>query len=171
METNERQTENYNPQPNVSAQQQNYTPQPNVSAQQADLNPRTATNSSQTQTVNTQTETLSARRIVGVLFGAVEVILGLRLIFKLLGANSQNGFVKIIYGITQLFVGLFDGIFSKATAEGLESTAVFEPATLIAMIVIALIAVGVLKLMNTSAGSRVVRTNHSDNSEAGGQQR
>jgi hypothetical protein len=55
-------------------------------------------------------------------------------------------------------VGIFEGIFSRGTATGAETTAVFEPATLIVMVVIGLIAWGVLRLMTPHTGIRVERT-------------
>ena len=114
----------------------------------------------QTETRSVRTNSHIARRIVNVIFSAAEVILGLRLIMKLLGANAESAFVKTLYGITGFFVRLFEGIFSSVTIN--ESTgAVFEPATLIAMIIIALIALGISKLMSHNAGSSVVKTEYS----------
>ena len=109
----------------------------------------------QKETRSANSESNTARRIVGVVFGLIEIILAFRLIFKLLGADPQNGFVQFIYNITQFFVGIFEGIFAKA-ATG--SQAVFEPATLIAMIVVAIAAWLVLKLMSPSQNRRSERT-------------
>ena len=114
----------------------------------------------QTETHSAQAESHPARRIVSVLFGAVEIILAVRLILKLLGANAGNSIIKVLYGTTGFFVKLFEGIFSRVTINE-ASGAVFEPATLIAMVVIALIALGVLKLMTPRTGSRVVKTEYS----------
>ena len=58
-----------------------------------------------------------------------------------------------IYAFTQPLVGVFEGIFSSATINGAETTLVFEPATLIAMVVIALIAWVVLKLITPRSGT------------------
>jgi len=88
------------------------------------------------------------KRIVGVVFGLIEVILAFRLVFRLLGANQTNGFVRFIFNITQFFVGFFAGIFSKVTTSVAETKVVFEPETLIAIVVVALVAWGVLKLMS-----------------------
>ena len=73
--------------------------------------------------------------IVGVLGG----LLAFRLIFKLLGANPASGFVNFIYSVSELFVSPFFGIFPQATADGVVTASVFEPATLIAMLVYALV--------------------------------
>lgn len=121
----------------------------------------------QTEMRNTEPENHSAKRIVGVIFAIIEVILAFRLIFKGLGANPANVFVRGIYGITQFLVGIFEGIFSRVTTSGAETTAVFEPATLIAMVVIALIAWGVLKLMTPHTGTRVERTEYREHDDRG----
>jgi hypothetical protein len=119
----------------------------------------------QTETRNTEPESHTAKRIVGVIFAVIEVILGFRLIFKGLGANPTNGFVRGIYGVTRFLVGIFEGIFSRVTTSGAETTAVFEPATLIVMVVIALIAWGVLKLMTPHTGTRVERTEYTEHDD------
>lgn len=124
----------------------------------------------QTETHSSRAESHPARRIVSVFFSAVEIILGLRFILKLLGASAENSFIKILYGMTGFFVKLFEGIFSWVTIdEG--SGAVFEPATLIAMVVIALIAWGVLKLMTPRTGSSVVKTEYTGPAGQNGQQK
>ena len=124
----------------------------------------------QTETHSAQADSHPGKRVVGVIFSAVEIILGLRLILKLLGANAENAFIKILYGATGFFVKIFEGIFSRVSING-GSGAVFEPATLIAMIIIALIALGVLKLMTPRAGSSVVKTDYSGPAGQSGQQK
>jgi len=124
----------------------------------------------QTETHSSRAESHPARRIVSVIFSAVEIILGLRLILKLLGASAENSFIKFLYGITGFFVNLFEGIFSRVTINE-ASGAVFEPATLIAMVVIALIAWGVLKLMAPRTGSSVVKTEYTGPAGQNGQQK
>ena len=116
----------------------------------------------QTETQNTKAESNTSKRIVGVIFAVIEVVLAFRLIFKGLGANPNNGFVRGVYGVTQFLVGIFEGIFSRGTASGAETTAIFEPATLIVMVVIALISWGVLKLMTPHTGSSVERTEYTE---------
>jgi len=108
----------------------------------------------QSETTSTKTESHAAKNIVGVIFAVIEIILGFRLVFKLLGANPDNGFVKVIYNVTQFFVGIFEGIFGKVTDTG----AVFEPATLIAMIIVALVAWLILMLVRPRKSSRTETT-------------
>ncbi len=95
------------------------------------------------------------QRITAIIFIIIEVILAFRLVLKLLGANAENVFVKFIYNLSQVFVGVFQGIFSDASTEGLETTAIFEPGTVIAMVVIAIIAWIIMKLIATNKRSKV----------------
>ena len=107
----------------------------------------------QTETQDIKPENNTARRIVGVIFGVLEILLLLRFIFKLLGANPENGFVNALYVGTQFLVAAFEGIFPQATTAGVAAKAVFEPATLIAMAVIAVIALVVLAIMKPRKGT------------------
>ncbi len=108
--------------------------------------------SSETKTVS-QPKGLLATRIVTVIFTVIEVILAFRLVFKALGANPDNGFVRIVYGITRPFVGIFDGIFSNVSLGG--ASAVLESSTLIALIVVGIAAWILLTLLKPS---KVVHT-------------
>jgi hypothetical protein len=132
----------------------------NQSTQPVINNTQPAMQNVQTETHSAQAEAHPAKRIVGVIFSAIEIVLLLRFFLKLLGANAENIFMKILYGFTGIFVMIFEGIFSRVTIDE-TSGAVFEPATLIAMIVIALIAWGVLKLMTRYTGRNVVKTQYS----------
>lgn len=55
--------------------------------------------------------------------------------------------MAFIYAITSIFLAPFAGVFRTLITEGLETQAVFEPATLIAMIVYAIIAYGIDRLI------------------------
>ena len=108
-----------------------------------------------------------AQRIAGVVFGATEVILALRLVFKLLGANPKNGFVHGLYSGTQFFVGIFEGIFPAVTAAGVEVKAVFETATLLAIVVVALVAWLVLALLTPRTGTLTEKTEYTEHDDQG----
>lgn len=99
--------------------------------------------------INTSTSVNESmtRRILIVVFGIIEVLLGFRFIFKLAGANPANTLISILYGTTDFMVRIFASIFTPATNDGLETVSVIEPGTIIAMIVIALIALAISKLM------------------------
>ncbi len=99
---------------------------------------------------NSQTLT----RSIYFLFGLIDVLLLFRLVFKITGANPLSGFVSFIYALTQIFIAPFAGIFSSATTPGAETTAVFEPATLVAIIVYAVLAWGIAKLVAILSGRK-----------------
>lgn len=86
-------------------------------------------------------------------FGAVEVLLAFRLILKLTGAGI-SGFVSLIYGLTGIFILPFEGIFHRGFAQGVETTSVFEPSTLVAIIVYVALAFGIVKLVRIFSGQQ-----------------
>ncbi len=79
--------------------------------------------------------------------GVVEVVLAVRFVLKMFGANPSSGFVDFIYNISGLFNAPFRGIFSTPTAEGDIVRAVFETSTAVAMVVYLLVGWGLVKLM------------------------
>lgn len=86
--------------------------------------------------------------------GALEILLAFRLILKLAGASMASGFVKMIYGITGIFTWPFEGIFRRAVSQGIETTSVLEPATLVALLVYAIVGWGIVKLVRISSGEK-----------------
>ncbi len=97
------------------------------------------------------------RRVLMYVFGILEVLLAFRFAFKLLGANPESPFVMFIYNMSHLFLAPFIGIFKVGTAQGIETTAYFEAATLIGMVVYALLAYGIVRIveiMNQSNSHR-----------------
>jgi uncharacterized protein YggT (Ycf19 family) len=85
------------------------------------------------------------RAIAYFLLGVLEVILLLRLIFRLFGANEDSSFITFLYTLSHPFVTAFNGIFNDQT---LGKYGVFEFSTLIAMVVYALIIWGLVSLVN-----------------------
>jgi hypothetical protein len=90
------------------------------------------------------------RKIVYYVLGIIEAFLAFRLIFKLLGANAGNTFVSLIYSISGALLAPFSGIFRTAVSKGIETKSVLEPATIIAMIVYAVIAYAIVRLIEIS---------------------
>jgi len=80
----------------------------------------------------TEAPTDTLRRIVNILLSLAGFILVFRFVFLLFGANPDNAFVDLIYRGTEPYVGLFSGIF----AESEMGSGVFEPATIIALVVL-----------------------------------
>lgn len=83
-----------------------------------------------------------AQRIVWYVAGVIITLLALRFILFMLGANQGSGFVDFIYGISSVFAAPFAGIFPAPTY----GQFFFDTASLVAMVVYALIAWGIAKL-------------------------
>lgn len=82
--------------------------------------------------------------------GVIEVLLAFRFLLKLLGANPSSGFVSFLYSVTDFFTAPFSGIFSSLINRGPSLTYVFEPASIVAMIVYAAASYGLIKLVKLS---------------------
>lgn len=83
-------------------------------------------------------------RIIAIIIGIIEVIIGLRFVFLLLGANPSSQFVSWIYDLSNPFVAPFAGIFGQnATAtvagQGIVAQSIFDWTALIAFVVYGLI--------------------------------
>lgn len=94
-------------------------------------------------------KSFTAKRVIYYILGLLEILLAFRFVFKLLGANPDSGFVAFIYAVTQIFLAPFTTIFRPAVTQGIETKAILEPSTMIAMAVYALIAWGIVKLIIT----------------------
>jgi len=92
--------------------------------------------------------------IIYFFFGALEILLAFRLILKLMGASLASTFVRLIYGITGIFILPFNGIFRRGYTPGLETTSILEPATLVAIIVYIILAWGIVKFVRISSGEQ-----------------
>ncbi len=90
---------------------------------------------------------LRIRRTVCYIAGVLEILLACRFVLKLLGANPKSGFASVVYAVSRVFLAPFAGIFRAAVAQGVETKSILEPGTIIAMIVYALVAWGIVKLI------------------------
>jgi glucan phosphoethanolaminetransferase (alkaline phosphatase superfamily) len=107
--------------------------------------------------VNTQsrrqaTNSQTTEYLIYFFVGLLDVLLAFRLVLKLMGASLSSVFVRAIYAITGLFIMPFEGIFRRGFTQGIETTSVLEPATLVAFIVYALLAWGIVKLVRVFSG-------------------
>lgn len=82
-------------------------------------------------------------QFVYLLFGIIEGMLLIRFLFRLFGANLAAGFVRFVYGVTDVLMVPFDFIFPTVVEEG----AVVEGSVLVAMVVYALFAWVVYRLV------------------------
>ncbi|HEY4160768.1 MAG TPA: hypothetical protein VGM08_01775 [Candidatus Saccharimonadales bacterium] len=82
--------------------------------------------------------------IVYAIGGFVEILIGLRFLLRLFGANPQNPFVLWIYHWSSPLVAPFAGIFGESatvTGPGVVTFSVFDWAALTALIVYGLLLV------------------------------
>lgn len=86
---------------------------------------------------NQNSATARIVNIVYFLFGALELLLAVRVILHLVGANAANGFASFVYGLSSPFVALFASLLQNPT---LGTTGVLEITTIIAMLVWAIVA-------------------------------
>ncbi|MCF8565892.1 YggT family protein [Alicyclobacillus tolerans] len=94
---------------------------------------------------------LVATRIVWYIAGVVIVLMAFRFVLTLLGANPHTGFYRGIRGVTSPFVAPFSGLFRNIS---IGDVVRFEPNVLVAMVVYALIAWGIVKLITISQVDR-----------------
>ena len=95
----------------------------------------------------------TAQNIVWYIVGFAEILIGLRFVLKLFGANPSSSFVDVTYNITGVLTAPFDTIFGVATATEGQVSSVFEPSILVAAAVYALIAWGIVKLITINQQS------------------
>lgn len=93
-----------------------------------------------------------ASRVVWYIVGFIIVLLVLRLVLLLLGANDNNAFVGFVYALSGVFAWPFYGIFSYQPAYG---QSVLEVSSLVAAAVYALIGWGVSKLFTLNSARDV----------------
>lgn len=107
-----------------------------------------------TQVKNEATGFQTIEYLVYFFFGVLEILLVFRLVLKLMGASIGSAFVGLIYGLSGIFIAPFEGIFRRGTAPGIETTSVLEPSTLVAIIVFAVVAWGIVKLVRIFSGEK-----------------
>jgi len=84
-----------------------------------------------------------AAAVVGFVVGLVDVLIAARFLGKLLGASAQSAFVHFIYQLSSVMVAPFTGIFGDTGTK----TNTFETASLVAIVVYAVIGWGLVVLI------------------------
>ena len=80
--------------------------------------------------------TFKATQLVWLFFGILEGLIALRILLKLIAANPNSPFAAMLYGFTDIFLSPFAGLTATPSAGGM----VLELSSIIALIVYALIA-------------------------------
>lgn len=73
---------------------------------------------------------------------------------KVAGASINSAFVAGIYGLSGIFTWPFEGIFRRGFTQGIETTSVLEPSTIVAILVYAVLAWGIVKFIRISSGEQ-----------------
>jgi uncharacterized protein YggT (Ycf19 family) len=84
----------------------------------------------------------NSTQIVWFILGFTEILLALRLLLKLFGADGTAGFTNLIYTVTDVLVSPFVSVFQATSAAG----SVFEWTTILAGAICALVAYGIINL-------------------------
>lgn len=90
--------------------------------------------------------TVVAARLVWFVAGLINVLIALRFVFLLLGANRGAGFTDFIYSASAPFVAPFVGIFG----EPVYGKSVFEISSILAIVIYLVVAWGIVKLLTIS---------------------
>jgi len=77
------------------------------------------------------------------ILGVIEILLLLRFVLKFIGANESAGFTQFIYAVSTPFAGTFVNVVGSATVD----KSIFDWTILLAMLIYALVAWGVIKLL------------------------
>ncbi len=91
-----------------------------------------------------------AAAVVGFIVGVADILIAARFLGKLLGASSQSAFVSFIYQVSSPLVAPFKGIFGNAGS----SSNSFETASLVAIVVYAVIGWGLVMLIRIVTAPR-----------------
>jgi hypothetical protein len=81
--------------------------------------------------------------LISFFFTALEGLIGLRILLKLVEANSKNSFASAIYNFTGVFVAPFNSLVGNPAMDG----NVLEITSIVAIIVYALLAWGIIRLV------------------------
>ena len=79
--------------------------------------------------------------IISIIFGLIEFLVGMRFIFLFLGANPATPFVAGVYNWSAPLIAPFAGILGQpiTTPAGTVVHSVFEPSSLIALVIYAVV--------------------------------
>lgn len=105
------------------------------------VSPEVVTESPQ-KTYETKKAIFRSYQFIWYFLSLIEILLGFRIVLKLLGANVSSGFTAFIYAFSGFFSNPFVGILNTSVSSG----SILEWSTLIAMAVYAIIAYGIVEL-------------------------
>lgn len=95
--------------------------------------------------------------VIWLIIGIVEILVGLRVLLRLIAANPENNFASFIYRVTSGLIAPFVGLTGTPSFDG----SVLEVSSLIAMLVFGLIgwvAVRIVFIIYVHIGARRIST-------------
>ena len=81
--------------------------------------------------------------IIYYLLWIIELVLMLRFVLKIMGANSSNAIIAFVYSISSIFMGVFKGVFGNVSIGNM----IIEPSVLLAMVFYAIAAYVIVSLL------------------------
>ena len=98
-----------------------------------------------------------ARRVVVLVFGLIQIVIGARIVLLLLDAREANGLVSAVLNISQVFVAPFDGMLRTdalhSAGSTLDVTAVVALVGWTILELIVLWVVGIFARRSTATGA------------------
>jgi uncharacterized protein YggT (Ycf19 family) len=91
-----------------------------------------------------------AIQVVWWVVGLIDTLIAIRFLLKMFGANTASAFVSFMYALTDPLVAPFHGIFNTGSA----GRSVFEPESIVAIIIYTLIGWGIVSLIRLLARNR-----------------
>jgi uncharacterized protein YggT (Ycf19 family) len=116
--------------------------------------PVSSSTSSRTSTYRSGASNDRAIQIVWWIVGLIDTLIAIRFLLKMFGANTASAFVSFMYALTDPLVAPFHGIFNTAAA----GRSVFEPESIVAIIIYTLIGWGIVSLIRLLARNRSTTT-------------
>ena len=121
----------------------------------APVTPVTTTSTSRTAVYREGGSTnYRAIQIIWWVVGLIDILIAIRFLLKMFGANTTAAFVRFMYDLTWPLVAPFHGIFNTAQ----EGRSIFEPESLVAIGIYALIGWGIVSLIRLMSRSRSTTT-------------
>jgi YggT family protein len=115
---------------------------------------------SRTEVVHKLAPARKVTETIYLIFGMVDVVLLMRLVFKLLPANPNAPFAAFSYGLSDFLLLPFRGIVAPTAVS---AKSVFELSVVIAIVVYTLIAYGLGRLAAISLSRSVMYSHHEQN--------
>jgi uncharacterized protein YggT (Ycf19 family) len=82
--------------------------------------------------------------LISMVFGLIAILIAIRVVLKLLAANTASGFTQFIYNISGPFVAPFHGIFGTPSAD---NGAVLEVSSILAIAIYLLVGWLIMRLL------------------------